>query len=83
MLLTRFASIDPHVVLWGEAGPSLARRAWTVLRHHADLPIIGIASGGRAAAVCALRPNLEPVPDLTGAALTDLVRRLAAASSTS
>lgn len=75
--LEQLDDVAPQVLLWGVADSSLAERAWPVLRRCAGLPIVGIAAAGRAAAVCTLRPQLEPVPDVSGPALVDLVRRLA------
>jgi chemotaxis response regulator CheB len=76
-LLMRLDEVAPDVLLWGVSGVSLAERAWPVLRRCTELPIVGISSAGRAAAVCTLRPHVEPVPDVSGPALVDLVRRLA------
>jgi chemotaxis response regulator CheB len=76
-LLERLEEVHPDVVLWGAVGTTLAERAWPVLRRHGDLPVVGIASAARAAAICRLRPQLEPLPDISGAALVDLVRWLA------
>jgi chemotaxis response regulator CheB len=75
-MLDRLEDADPDVILWGVAGPALADRALPLMRRRAELPVVGIASAGRDAAVCTLAPDLERVETLSADTLVALVRRL-------
>jgi hypothetical protein len=75
-MLDRLEDTNPDVILWGVAGPALADRALPLMRRRAELPVVGIASAGRDAAVCTFAPHLERVETLSADTLVALLRRL-------